>query len=273
MIVGNATICVDIETLPQDATIGMDLRDPPGWMPEPFEIALFTPEDRQPPRNWKDPVKIAGWWRDERTRQQGAEAAHMTAQAEAQDAHAEAQRVKAEKWYRDASLDPHRLRVACIGYSINEGPVEVIDCVGGERAGLVAFADVVASIDPHQLRFVAHNGKRFDYPVMQLRALHHGVNALAAALHQGKPWDAKLADTKEWCPVVRDWYGRPSSSTSMDSVCALLGIGRPDNPIDGSQVLDAYVDGRWSDVIAHCHADVRDLREVYRRLAAMRGEG
>lgn len=118
-------------------------------------------------------------------------------------------------------------------------------------------------------RRVAHNGRRFDFPLLQLRALKHGQLDLARSLHQAKPWDERLIDTCEWWP--RTGWGASGSSARMDDICAFLGIDRPDNPIDGSQVLDAYVSGRLDEVVQHCLADVRVLREVFVTLATMRG--
>ena len=59
--------------------------------------------------------------------------------------------------------------------------------------------------------------------------------------------------------------------TKLGDLCELFGIDHDiDNPIDGSQVLAAYVEGQWADVIAHAAADVRDLRELYRILWKVR---
>jgi hypothetical protein len=254
MIIDDRTALIDLESLPQDARVGMDLRAPPGWKPAPY-----VAESRQVPRNYKSEEAIARWRAGEMDRLRGAEAKHR-----------EGQREKGEAWYRDASLDPFRGRIACVGIAVGEGDVEVIDCVDDERRGLLDLQTLLADVKPQ--RIVAHNMDGFDGPFIQIRALKWGADKLAAGFHQDKPWDGFLVDTHEWWPATH-YRGRNRSSAKLDNICGLLGIERRENPIGGAQVLDAYIDGRWGDVVAHCRADVRDLREVFRRLAAMRGEG
>lgn len=246
-VIDSRTLFLDLETVPGDATVGMDLTNPPGWEPVPFE-----PEERQPPRNWKDPGKINQWHVDNAVRAEREMAAHATAQAKA-----------GEQWYRGASLDPYRARIACIGWALGESKPAVIDCVEGEAAGLLDLRTLIEDAKPRHI--VAHAGLGFDFPMIQLRALRRGVPDLPRAVWQEKPWDTYLIDTKDWAPRV----GR--SSRRLDDLCKLFGIERTDNPIGGAEVLDAYIGGRWPEVVAHCRADVRDLREVYRMLAEMRG--
>lgn len=244
------TIFFDLETVPESATVGMDLSNPPGWVPEaPPDFS-----DRRPPSNLRDPGKIRDWWMKERHRQFAALAAHN-----------EAQPAKAREWYAKQSLDPMSARVLVLGYAIDDDDPKAL--VGEEEDVLEEFEDVVRFVGPRQ--FVAHNGRRFDFPLLQLRALKHGQLDLARSLHQAKPWDERLIDTCEWWP--RTGWGASGSSARMDDICAFLGIDRPDNPIDGSQVLDAYVSGRLDEVVQHCLADVRVLREVFVTLATMRG--
>ena len=214
---------IDIETLPDDASVGMDLTRAPG--------------------------------------------------AAAHDSDLE---VRLHKWRRH-SLDPLAGRVGLITIATGEAGVHVIDAADDERAGLT---ELKTHIDDHYntlrgpydiiptLVWVGHNGISFDFPFLQIRALKHGLPLLAAEFHQDRPWDGTLIDTLRWWPQMGS-NGRPRGT--LDAICAHLGIERTDNPIDGSQVLDAYVSGHWADVVAHGVADVRDLREVYRVLAQMRG--
>lgn len=61
------------------------------------------------------------------------------------------------------------------------------------------------------------------------------------------------------------WCGA-RGRVKLTVLCDMLGIDVYDE-IDGSEVWDAYCDGRLSDIIEHCEADVRRVREIARRLA------
>lgn len=260
---------IDLETLPSDAVVGMDLTRAPDWVepsPEPKVV-----ERRECPRNYKDKAKIATWEAGEDARELAAVEKALEAAVEAVDA----QRLSTlEKW-RKGSLNAYRGRIGLIAVALGEGDVHTIDCAEDEKAGLQELARM-AMRWTHALgacnkrpTWVAHNGIRFDFPMVQLRALAHGSTILARRFHQEKAWDGRLVDTAEWWPTVGGW-GKRFEGTKLDDICAHLGIERPDNPIDGSQVLDAYVEGRWDQVVAHGYADVRDLREVYRVLRDVR---
>lgn len=248
------TLFLDLESVPEDATVGMDLDNPPGWEPEP------PPPPRAVPSNYKDPAKIIAWEWNERERH----AAEL-------DGHAAAQAAKARDWYGRHSLDPMKLRIACIGYAYDDDEPEVL-AYGvelGDRLVLTHFLDTLQSRHPN--RVVAHGGRGFDFPVLQVRSLKHGLPALGRFFHQDKPYDGYLIDTHDWWPTT-SYRGFNRSTARMDDICAFLGIERPNNPISGAGVLDAYVDGHMDNVMAHCWDDIRVLREVFRRLEEVRGE-
>lgn len=249
-------ICfIDLETLPSDATVGMDLTKAPGWEPEPVSA-----ERKSPPKNWKDPKKIIEWEAKEQDRYLAAvEEAKVKQQADA-----------LSKW-RKGSLSGLHGRIACISLAFGEEEVEVIDCAEDEKAGLVALAERVAlqrsALNIRQITFVAQNGLDFDFPLIQIRALKYGSTKLAALFHQEKPWDGVLEDPSKWWPKM----GYRDFCPKLGVICEHLGIDHDeDNPISGAEVLDAYVRGDWDQVIAHAKADVRDLRSIYKILKAVR---
>ena len=243
-----STLFIDLETLPGDAVVGMSLECAPGWDP-PMPVV----EPRTVPSNYKDAAKIQAWHAKEAQRQM-AEAHKLL----------EAQRAKDLKHWRDGAIRPADMRIACVGWTLGEGDAEVIDCAEDEAAGLKALAELVMDAKP--ARIVAHNGHGFDFPNTQLRAMrHHGLR-LAAAFHQEKPWENRLVDTLAW------WPGKFSKGGSLDACADLLGISREANPISGAEVLDAYVAGRWGDVVGHCLDDINVLREVYRVLREVRSD-
>ena len=260
------SVCIiDLETLPADATVGMDLTRPPGWEDPP--LVVEDPKRRTVPASYKKESTIQDWWVKERLR---FKAALEDAQVAAVEAQAAAKAKATETWKR-GSVDGYRARIACISLAFGEGDVVVIDCVDNEEAGLRQLGQITSGLDRPAVRtWVAHNGEGFDFPMLQIRALKYKGYNLAHRLHQEKTWDGRLVDTLKWWPTLGGWGDR-FKGTKLDDICAHLGIERSDNPIDGSQVLDAYVRGDWDQVIAHAKADVRDLREVYRVLAEVRG--
>jgi uncharacterized protein YprB with RNaseH-like and TPR domain len=109
---------------------------------------------------------------------------------------------------------------------------------------------------------VAHNGVRFDYPFLKLRALKHAVYPLAKRLHQAKPWDVNVADTYAAISAP----DRQRKGASLDGVARYLGIDRTANPISGADVYQRFVDGDLQAIEAHCTDDIRVLREIDTRL-------
>ena len=261
---------IDLETLPGDATVGMDLERPPGWEEPSWEERVAPIEGRKSPAYGGNQAKLDAWAEKEAERVKEAE---EKAQEKAQDSVASEREAYASKW-RKGSLSAFKGRIACISYAFGDGQVEVIDCAEDEEAGMRELGELAVDRISHggarmAVQWVAHNGSGFDFPMVQLRALHHGSTALARRFHQEKPWDERAIDTALWVPKLGGgWKG---AGTKLGDVCKLLGIDHDaDNPIDGSQVLDAYVEGRWDEVIAHAAADVRDLRKLYRILWEVR---
>lgn len=238
------TMLIDIETLPEDATVGMDLQRPPGFVMPPYEAV-----QRSVPRNYKDPAKILVWQQAEFQRQ--AEEGLKWAG----DKHAEA-----ESNYRQRSLSPMTARIACIGYALDHNPAQVIRCDDNERDGLETLMGVIKSRRPSVV--IAHNGHGFDYDFLWKRLMKHG-HSDAMWFYQEKPWEKKLQDT------YLKWSKANRRGGNMDDICKFFGWEREDNPIRGGEVLDAYIDGRMSDVVAHCRGDIEDLRKLALKLEMM----
>jgi hypothetical protein len=263
-LIPNHILFVDLETLPADATVGMDIDTAPGWIAP--ELRIVAPIPRKSPAYGGNEAKLIEWANKEAARICEA----TNALEDKARASIEADRAKtAEKWRR-GSLSAFNGRIGCISYAFGEDPIGVIDCAEDERLGLLELDALIQRSPPDfQIVWVAHNGTGFDFPMIQLRALHHKIPELARSLHQDKPWDGRCIDTALWVPKMGG--GHKLAGTKLGDLCELFGIDHDvDNPIDGSQVLAAYVEGRWPDVIAHASADVRDLRELYRILWKVR---
>lgn len=255
------TVCfLDLETLPEDATVGM--KTAPGWEPTPLDELAVEPKRRSVPASYKKYETIRAWEAREDERMSAALAdAWLAAAAAQKDEQAEAW----QAWSK-GSLNALKGRIACIAIAFGEGDVFVIECAEDEARGLRGLDEYIRATSPRA--YVAHNGIGFDFPWLQLRAMKYGYFDLARIFHQDKPWDGLLIDTKRLWPGASAHKG-----PSLNNVCAFLGIDHSEgNPINGSEVLAAYVEGRWSEVVEHGRADVRDLREVYRALSRVRGD-
>jgi hypothetical protein len=238
---------LDLETLPGGASVGMSLQQAPGWVASAPVVAA-----RAVPQNYKDPAKVAAW--------QAKEAERVAAEAVKV---AEQDRAAALEHWKRGALRFADARIACIGYAFGDGQAQTFDASQSELAALQWLDALIQDRQPE--RIVAHNGSGFDFPMVQIRAMKHGLYSLAGAFHVDKPWDQRMVDTLAW------WPGRYSKGGSLDTCAEVLGISRAANPISGGQVLDAYVGGRWADVVAHCVDDINVLREVYRALWEVRG--
>tara|TARA_R110000824_G_scaffold357963_1_gene545505 strand:+ start:439 stop:1191 length:753 start_codon:yes stop_codon:yes gene_type:complete len=249
MNLDSSYMMVDLETVPEDARIGMTVDHAPGW-----ERLVVKPEAKMVPGNYKTADAISNWRAKELTRYQNACASAMVKAHE-----------KANAEWKKGSLNAMKGRIIAIAYSFGEEEPAVIECPEDERFGLQTLNAMMDTRQPRHI--VAHHGHGFDFPWLMLRSMRHGLYPLANVFFQEKPWDERLLDTKLMWPTIRGL-----TSSSLANTCAFLGIDHSEgNPIDGSMVLDAYLDGRYGDICRHGLADIRDLRLLFKTLKQVRG--
>lgn len=234
-------IVIDIETLPLTARAGH--RPTPedlGWT-EPAR-----PTRRPPPKNY------------------GADAAARHQEAEEhriREEHAsnvEASRAAIVEEWAEGSLDWRRARVGCVGLYDGTTPL-VLDC---ERFG---ESETLTELARHIGAEVWSFG-RFDARILRSRYLALGLPIPAALRVGAKPWDRRWHDLQELAAEVVAGGPREIRGVSVDALCSHLGIERQPSPVDGAGVLEAYLSGRWSEVVAHCRADVIDEWAILQRL-------
>ena len=242
---------IDIETLPRDATVGMDLTTAPGWSPSPT-----TQTRRTPPSNYKDPAKIAEWEEAEDRRYLAAIADEVDRDRESAIAN-----------WRDGVFRFADVRIACIGVSYGGFDQVVFDCLDPERE-----ADAIRGM----LQSLPQTGAimtwgDYDARVIRARCLALGIRMGPFASWQRKPWDSRIVDVQREIAAILNGSQSNIRGISVDAICDFLGIERSKNPISGAGVLDAYVAGRGEDVIAHCLADVIDEWAVVDRVVCLAG--
>ncbi|MBA2963375.1 MULTISPECIES: 3'-5' exonuclease [Ramlibacter] len=165
----------------------------------------------------------------------------------------------------------------------------VISCVfrNGEGLRVHSFVDrdgasegkVVQNffhtVEKHVPQLVSWNGGGFDLPVLHYRGLRHGVVA-------DKYWDLGDDDREfKWNNYISRYHMRhldlmdllamyqPRASAPLDAMAKLCGFPGKLG-MDGSQVYQAYLDGKLEDIRRYCETDVMNTYLLYCRFQKMR---
>ena len=148
-------------------------------------------------------------------------------------------------------------RIACIGIAGEVGEPDIIS--GRECDILEEFISNVRHTlgggTPRLDELIGHNSDDFDLPFISQRMQVHGMGPL---FHfDDKPFDRRTADTEVM------FLGNPRDYLSLVDLCMALGVQKPLDEIDGSQVAQAWKDGRKDLVYEHCRSDVAATRACY----------
>jgi len=177
---------------------------------------------------------------------------------------------------KEAGLLAEFTKIVCIviGSFIKENPKDAtskeigyLRAIKGEEAYIIGelFA-AIDKFDPDGSAVVcAHNGKKFDFPLICRRATVLGV-----VLHTifdvvgKKPWETRWHDTVEmWTFTDNRHYA------SLLMLCFVLGIPSPKDEMDGSMVSEYYYTGKIDDIVKYCIKDVFALMNVWRKFKGM----
>ncbi len=121
-------------------------------------------------------------------------------------------------------------------------------------------------------RVVSWNGRRFDLPVLRLRAMLHGVET-AAWYRRGDRWNGYARRFGE------DYHADVMQCLSDDGGTLALGLDETSHLLglpgkvgaDGSAVADLVVAGRIGEVRSYCDCDVLGTLALYLRWAHLSG--
>jgi predicted PolB exonuclease-like 3'-5' exonuclease len=136
------------------------------------------------------------------------------------------------------------------------------------------------TLEKHVPQLVSWNGGGFDLPVLHYRGLRHGVVA-------GQYWcmgeEGGGEDDREfkWNNYISRYHMRhldlmdllamyqPRNNAPMDAMARLCGFPGKLG-MDGSQVYQAYLDGRLDEIRRYCETDVMNTYLLYCRFQKMR---
>ena len=131
-------------------------------------------------------------------------------------------------------------------------------------------------IDKYTPQIVSWNGGGFDLPVLHYRGMLHGVRA-------ARYWDQGEDDREfKWNNYISRYHARhldlmdllamyqPRGAVPLDEISQLLGFPGKIG-LEGSQVWQAWQDGKIGQIRAYCEADVANTYLVYLRFQLMRG--
>jgi predicted PolB exonuclease-like 3'-5' exonuclease len=131
-------------------------------------------------------------------------------------------------------------------------------------------------IDKYTPQLVSWNGGGFDLPVLHYRGLIHGVQC-------ARYWDMGEDDREfKWNSYISRYHTRHldlmdllakyngRANAPLDDLARLMGLPGKSG-MDGSQVWEAYQQGRLAEIRNYCETDVVNTYLVYVRFQMMRG--
>jgi predicted PolB exonuclease-like 3'-5' exonuclease len=162
--------------------------------------------------------------------------------------------------------DGHSLKVATFGGEAHE-----------ESKTIQSF---YRSMDKYTPQLISWNGGGFDLPVLNYRALIHGLQAPTF-------WDVgdmQLTHSREmkWNNYLSRYHYRhldlmdllalyqPRASAPLDDLAKLCGFPGKMG-MDGSKVWQAYCDGQLTDIKNYCETDVMNTWLVFVRFMQLKG--
>lgn len=175
-------------------------------------------------------------------------------------------------------LQHHLHKIAVVGCVFRDDNGFRVKCLGQvddpEQSLIQAF---FKTIDHYTPRLVSWNGSGFDLPVLHYRSLIHGVAS-------PRYWDTGQDDRDfkynnylsryhdrhiDLMDVLAKYGGR--ANAPLDDMAKLCGFPGKLG-MDGSQVWQAWRDGKGEEVRAYCETDVVNTWLVYCRFRLIRGE-
>ena len=175
-------------------------------------------------------------------------------------------------------LPLHLQRVAVVGCVFRDDQGFRVRCLGqADDPEQTLLAGFFKTIERYTPKLISWNGNGFDLPVLHYRSLIHGVVA-------PRYWDTGEDDRDfrynnylsryhtrhlDLMDVLAKYNGR--GNAPLDDLSKLCGFPGKLG-MDGSQVWEAWTQGRGNEVRAYCETDVVNTWVGYCRFRLLRGE-
>lgn len=171
----------------------------------------------------------------------------------------------------------HLQRIVAISAVFRSGNAVKVWSLGesdaGEKELIQHFFDGIEKFSP---TLVSWNGGGFDLPVLNYRALLHGVSA-------PRYWETGDNDQSfRWNNYLSRYHSRhtdlmdvvagyqPRANAPLDEIATMLGFPGKMG-MDGSKVWDAFRNGEMAAIRDYCETDVLNTYLVYLRFELIRG--
>lgn len=159
-----------------------------------------------------------------------------------------------DNFFRSTSFSGEFGRIFCIGYAVDDQPVECL--FGGEKEMLEKFWQIAKDTS----LFIGHNVMDFDFRFIYKRSIILGVRPtqdLSFARYRSSP----IFDT------MKEWEKWGAVGTSLHKLALALGLESSKSAgIDGSQVYDFFLAGKTEEICDYCKRDVEVTRKIYKRI-------
>ena len=160
-------------------------------------------------------------------------------------------------------LDPTTGRIICIGLlELQTGEEKAVYGID-EDLLLQSFWEILDRSHPDL--FVSFNGKRFDFPYINIRSAIRKV-VPSMVLLSGSSSGVPHFDVRE----VLAGEDRRRRGT-LDYFCAVFGIPSPKESLDGDRIGEAFHQGRLAEIASYCLADCRATAALFERLRPFYG--
>lgn len=167
-----------------------------------------------------------------------------------------------EYWVQKAALySPFGQVVTIVAGRIVEGDkLSVKAYQGSEKDLLTEFNNDLEALVTPETVLCGWQNLGFDGPYLLKRGIVHGVKSHDILdISDSKPWLAPVIDLGQL------WKSGSFFPDSLISVATALGLPSPKDALDGSQVSEAFFDGRIDEIVNYCIKDVLTTANIYRK--------
>ena len=235
----NINCYVDVETLPATDTFDFV-----------FDELQPTLDDVPFSGSIKDETKQAEWRRNKL----------QSMIVEWEDKKAKAYE-KAKEEHHKTGVVTYQGRIFCISYALGDGEIKTVDRRMGEKEMLMAFYEDIKLY--RIINFVGRRVQEFDLLFILQASFRNGLWELANKIRvdhgNARYRDVDIAELA--CGGLVWKY-----NISLHNICLLLGIPTSKDEMDGSEVYDYYLQGRFDEIRRYCERDVDRTRRIYYKL-------